>query len=208
MVTFVKYFFLSETWTTGRIWEFGGLWNELAWNRPPYVKRQPLYIQENGDNLWLYQAEDAILMIEVMPKAASVPTIGQVVLKRLLSAEQVVDRLCLETVFHPSDSQTQDTNENEIDEANTTEIAASDNITHGNITHSNQPVPKQPSASHHSEKSTRPSALARLRQLATGRLIKMPGSSASATATLTANAATPTPTPTPTRPDPASSTEA
>ena len=41
-------------------------------------------------------------MIEVMPKSvADVPTIGQVVLKRLLSAEQVVSRLCKEPVFHP-----------------------------------------------------------------------------------------------------------
>lgn len=97
----MKYFFLSESWTTGRIWEFGGLWNELAWNRPAYVERQPLYIRENGDNLWLYKAEEAILMVEVKPRAIADPTIGQVVLKRLLSAEQVVERLCQEEVFHP-----------------------------------------------------------------------------------------------------------
>lgn len=199
MVTLVKYFFLSETWTTGRIWEFGGLWNELAWNRPPYVKRQPLYIQENGENLWLYKAEDAILMIEVMPKAASsVPTIGQVVLKRLLSAEQVIDRLCLETVFHPCDGQARNTDEitDAIDEANITEIAASDNITH-----SHQSAPKQPSASHSSERNARPSALARLRQLATGKLIKMTGTSAANVTAHTATAA-------PTKPAPASSAKA
>lgn len=184
MVTFVKYFFLSETWTTGRIWEFGGLWNELAWNRPPYVKQQPLYIQENGENLWLYKAEDAILMIEVMPKAASVPTIGQVVLKRLLSAEQVIDRLCLETVFHPSDSQGEST------EANIPKPATADNIAR-----SHQPAPKQPLASHHSEKSTQPSALARLRQLATGKLIKMTGLQVANVTANTASATTTEPAP-------------
>lgn len=101
----MKYFFLSESWTTGRVWEFGGLWNELAWNRKPHLQRQPLYIQENGENLWLYQAEDAILMVEVMPKSVERSAIGQVVLKRLLSAEQVVEKLCKEAVFHPPNFQ-------------------------------------------------------------------------------------------------------
>lgn len=97
----VKYFFLSDSWTTGRVWEFGGLWNELAWNRKPDLQQQSLYIQENGENLWLYQVEEAVLMVEVLPKSADPSTIGQVVLKRLLSAEQVVERLCQEAVFHP-----------------------------------------------------------------------------------------------------------
>ncbi|MEM9149346.1 MAG: hypothetical protein AAGB19_02690 [Cyanobacteria bacterium P01_F01_bin.3] len=99
----MKYFFLSDSWTTGRVWEFGGLWNEQAWNRKPYLQKQPLYIQENDENLWLYKTEEAVLMVEVMPKAMTQPTIGQVVLKRLLSAEQVVDMLCKEDVFHPRD---------------------------------------------------------------------------------------------------------
>ena len=95
----MKYFFLSESWTTDRVWEFGGLWNELAWKRKPYVSRQSLYIQEDGDNLRLYQVEESILMIEVKPKAIADPAIGQVVLKRLLTAEQVIERLCTEKVF-------------------------------------------------------------------------------------------------------------
>ncbi len=99
----MKYFFLSDSWTTGRVWEFGGLWNEQAWNREPYLQRQSLCIQENGENLWLYQTEESVLMVEVMPKAVTQHTIGQVVLKRLLSAEQVVERLCKEKVFHPGD---------------------------------------------------------------------------------------------------------
>lgn len=102
----MKYFFLAENWTTGRVWEFGGLWDERTHKRGPHLSKQPLYIQENGENLWLYQAEEAILMIEVMPEDQAHPTIGQVVLKRLLSAEQVIERLCHETVFHPEPAAT------------------------------------------------------------------------------------------------------
>lgn len=99
----MKYFFLSDSWTTGRVWEFGGLWNEVARRRKPYVQKQSLCIHENGEVLWLFQAEDSILMIEVTPKApACTPTpIGQVMLKRLLSAEQVIEKLCEENVFQP-----------------------------------------------------------------------------------------------------------
>ncbi len=97
----MKYFFLSDSWTTGRVWEFGGLWNELAWKRKPNLQQQSLYIQENGENLWLYQVEEAVLMVEVLPKSTDRSPIGQVVLKRLLSADQVVERLCKEAVFHP-----------------------------------------------------------------------------------------------------------
>ncbi len=92
----MKYFFLSDSWTTGRVWEFGGLWNELAWHREPYLQQQSLCIKENDETLHLYAAEDAILMVEVMPKALNQPTIGQVRLKRLLSAEQAIERLCQE----------------------------------------------------------------------------------------------------------------
>lgn len=103
----MKYFFLSEGWTTGRIWEFGGLWDEFAWQRKPQLKKMTLSIVENDETLWLYQVEDAVLMIEVRPVTESTRTIGQVVLKRLMSAEQVLERLC--TVDHvamasPSDN--------------------------------------------------------------------------------------------------------
>ncbi|MFM7793018.1 MAG: hypothetical protein ACKO90_34680, partial [Microcystis panniformis] len=47
--------------------------------------------------LWLYKVEEAVIMVEVAPKSAeiadAVPTIGQVVLKRLISAEQVLEIL-------------------------------------------------------------------------------------------------------------------
>ncbi|MEM6521293.1 MAG: hypothetical protein AAF892_15660 [Cyanobacteria bacterium P01_D01_bin.71] len=90
----MKYFFLSEGWTTGRIWEFGGLWDEFAWQRKPQIQKMPLSIVENGESLWLYQVEDAVLMVEVRPVAESSRAIGQVVLKRLMAAEQVLERLC------------------------------------------------------------------------------------------------------------------
>ena len=81
------------------MWEFGGLWNDIAWNRDPFLEKQSLCIQENGENLWLYKVEDAVLMVEVMPRAVADPTIGQVVLKRLLTADQVIARLCEEGGF-------------------------------------------------------------------------------------------------------------
>ena len=90
----VKYFFLSEGWITGRVWEFGGLWNEVAWQRKPNIQKLGLCIQENAEILWLYQVEEAVLMVEVKPAGIANQPIGQVVLKRLMSAEQVIEKLC------------------------------------------------------------------------------------------------------------------
>ncbi len=77
-----------------------------AHRRQPHLQKQSLCIQENGETLWLFQAEDAILMLEVKPKTSdrdtsntANPTIGQVVLKRLLTADQVIERLCQEDAF-------------------------------------------------------------------------------------------------------------
>ena len=94
----MKYFFLSDGWTVGRVWEFGGLWNENSWRRKPEIQRMNLCIFEQGEKLCLYRVEDAILMVEVTP-TANVPTgstnqnIGQVVLKRLIDAEDVIQRM-------------------------------------------------------------------------------------------------------------------
>ncbi len=94
----MKYFFLSDGWTVGRVWEFGGLWNENSWRRKPEIQQMNLCIFEQGEKLWLYRVEDAILMVEVKP-TANVPTdsanqnIGQVVLKRLIDAEEVIQRM-------------------------------------------------------------------------------------------------------------------
>ena len=93
----MKYFFLSDGWTVGRIWEFGGLWDENVWRRKPQIKRLDLSIIEKNEKLWLYEVEEAVLMVEVMPdanlKTQSTSNIGQVVLKRLISAEQAINRL-------------------------------------------------------------------------------------------------------------------
>lgn len=94
----MKYFFVSEGWTIGRIWEFGGLWNENVWRRKPDIQQMSLYIQEGGEKLWLYRVEDAVLMVEVKPTelasiASANHSIGQVVLKRLINADQVLEQL-------------------------------------------------------------------------------------------------------------------
>lgn len=95
----VKYFFLSDGWVVGRVWELGGLWNESAWRRKPQIQQLELCIWENGEKLWLYRVEEAVLMLEVKPDQAIADVvsraIGQVVLKRLITADQAIDRLCV-----------------------------------------------------------------------------------------------------------------
>ena len=81
------------------MWEFGGLWDERAWRRPPHIQRMQLAIVERGERLWLHQVEEAVLMVEVRPSSTlqaegSSTSIGQVVLKRLITAEQVLELLC------------------------------------------------------------------------------------------------------------------
>lgn len=54
-----------------------------------------LCIVEKGERLWLYRAEDAVLMLEVKADSSNDASgIGQVVLKRLMDAEAVLLRLC------------------------------------------------------------------------------------------------------------------
>ncbi|MDF5721121.1 MAG: hypothetical protein PUP91_11700 [Rhizonema sp. PD37] len=92
----MKYFFLSEGWTIGRVWASDGLWQVAAWRRQPDIEQIKLCLVEQEELLWLYRVEDAILTVEVKPKTFTDPTtqvIGQVVLKRLMSAEQVIERL-------------------------------------------------------------------------------------------------------------------
>lgn len=88
----MKYFFLAEGWTYGRVWEFGGLWNEALWNRSPEITKLNCAILQQSEILWLHQVEDAVIMIEVQPElTAEKSNIGQVVLKRLISAEQAIE---------------------------------------------------------------------------------------------------------------------
>ncbi|MEM6501657.1 MAG: hypothetical protein AAF685_07450 [Cyanobacteria bacterium P01_C01_bin.89] len=90
----MKYFFLSEGWSIGRVWSTDGLWNEVAWRRSPTIDRMSVSIVEKGEALWLYRAEKEVVMLEVKPtEAAGSQAIGQVVLKRLMDADQVIERL-------------------------------------------------------------------------------------------------------------------
>lgn len=106
----MKYFFLSDGWTVGRVWEFGGLWNKVVWRREPQIEQLNIGLVEQGEKLWLYRVEEAVLMVEVKPATTSVEaqahTIGQVVLKRLISSEQALERLCkAESIFKLDQSQ-------------------------------------------------------------------------------------------------------
>lgn len=94
----MKYFFLTDGWTVGRVWASDGLWSETAWRRQPDIQRINLCLIEASEKLWLYRVEDVVLTIEVKPKAITQEgvanqAIGQVVLKRLISAEQIIERL-------------------------------------------------------------------------------------------------------------------
>jgi hypothetical protein len=101
----VKYFFLSEGWTVGRVWGTTGLWDDVAWRRSPEIYKKNLCIVENNERLWLHQVEDAVLMLEVKPDPSTLgtrkTTIGQVVLKRLISAEQVLELLEQADIVNP-----------------------------------------------------------------------------------------------------------
>ncbi|MBE9041201.1 hypothetical protein IQ235_10465 [Oscillatoriales cyanobacterium LEGE 11467] len=92
----MKYFFLSEGWEVDRVWGSQGLWNATAWRRFPQIDRTNLCIVDRVETLWLYRVEDAVLMVEVKPidaETSAPDAIGQVVLKRLMSAELALQRL-------------------------------------------------------------------------------------------------------------------
>jgi hypothetical protein len=103
----VKYFFLSDGWTHARVWEFEGLWDEVAWRRKPYIKRLNLGLIEKGEIFWLYEVEDAVLMVEVKSfREIDNPAkpFGQVILKRLISADDAIERLNeAESIVHQLD---------------------------------------------------------------------------------------------------------
>jgi hypothetical protein len=91
----VKYFFLSEGWAIGRVWASDGLWQITSWRRQPDIQRLNICLVEDNELLWLYRVEEAVLTVEVKPitSESASQSIGQVVLKRLMSAEQVIERL-------------------------------------------------------------------------------------------------------------------
>nr|WP_199296156.1 MULTISPECIES: hypothetical protein [unclassified Trichocoleus] len=74
------------------------MWSEVAWRRKPDIKKMNVSILEQGEKLWLYRVEEAVLMVEVRPTESAelnpgAQVIGQVVLKRLITAEQVLEWL-------------------------------------------------------------------------------------------------------------------
>lgn len=92
----MKYFFLTQGWTHNRVWQRGGLWDTVTWRRPPHISCLKIGIEENGEILWLYEVEEAVLMIEVIPSTPDAKknnNIGQVVLKRLIDSDQVIEAL-------------------------------------------------------------------------------------------------------------------
>ncbi len=90
----MKYFFLSEGWAVGRVWGSDGLWQYAAWRRAPQIERISVCLVEKNEVLWLYSVEDAVITIEVKPtQTVANQNIGQVIIKRLITAEQVLERL-------------------------------------------------------------------------------------------------------------------
>lgn len=92
----MKYFFLLEGWTYERVWEFGGLWQEDVWRRKPKIEKLNIGLEQVEGILWLYEVEESVIMIEVKPLSSNLKntsSIGQVVLKRLITAEEVIHLL-------------------------------------------------------------------------------------------------------------------
>ena len=87
------------------MWEFGGLWDRLSWGRKPKIQRLNCGVLQQQEVLWLYAVEDAVLMVEVQPEEdLASSAIGQVVLKRLITAEQAIEVLSnSESVFNTAE---------------------------------------------------------------------------------------------------------
>lgn len=90
----MKYFFLSQGWVTGRVWEKGGQW---CGQGRPHQKIQALALgiqPSDTEILWLYATADNVLMVEVKPSdAGNRSSLGQVILKRLINADTAIARL-------------------------------------------------------------------------------------------------------------------
>nr|WP_228014708.1 hypothetical protein [Fortiea sp. LEGE XX443] len=71
------------------------MWQITAWRRQPDIQRMNICLVENTELLWLHSTEEAVITIEVKPTKPEITnhTIGKVVLKRLMSAEQIIERL-------------------------------------------------------------------------------------------------------------------
>jgi hypothetical protein len=93
----MKYFFLSQGWQIRRVWEPSGLWNERAWRRKPQISKMGIFLVDRIEKMALYKAEDAVQMVEVVPEegadSKNEAAIAQVRIKRLISAEQALERI-------------------------------------------------------------------------------------------------------------------
>jgi hypothetical protein len=93
----MKYFFLSQGWQIRRVWETSGLWNERAWRRKPQISNMGIYLVDRSETMALFKVEDAVQMVEVIPedraRGKSEVAIAQVRIKRLISAEQALERI-------------------------------------------------------------------------------------------------------------------
>ncbi len=101
----MKYFFLSQGWRVRRVWEVSGLWNDMAWRRRPIIIPVGVYLVDGREEMVLYKVEEAIQAIEAIPEDltntsdrivsndSSKAAIAQVRISRLLSAEQVLERI-------------------------------------------------------------------------------------------------------------------
>lgn len=95
----MKYFFLSQGWRVRRVWELSGLWNDMAWRRKPIIIPIGTYFVDGKEEMILYKVEEIIQAIEVIPEElpisneSSKPAITHVRITRLLSAEQVLERM-------------------------------------------------------------------------------------------------------------------
>ena len=101
----MKYFFLSQGWQVRRVWEVTGLWNEMAWRRRPIIVPIGVYLVDGKEEMVLYKVEEAIQAVEAIPEELTQnsttsinnenkkPAIAQVRITRLLSAEQVLERM-------------------------------------------------------------------------------------------------------------------
>ncbi|HBC43243.1 MAG TPA: hypothetical protein DCZ88_15510 [Pseudanabaena sp.] len=103
----MKYFFLAQGWRVRRVWDVSGLWNEMAWRRRPIIIPVGVYLVDDREEMVLFKVEESIQAIEAIPEDVSnnrdqimsnsndgsKVAIAQVRISRLLSAEQVLERI-------------------------------------------------------------------------------------------------------------------
>lgn len=101
----MKYFFLAQGWRVRRVWDVSGLWNEMSWRRRPIIIPIGVYLVDGREEMVLFKVEESIQAVEAIPEDlsnnrdrtvsndGSKVAIAQVRISRLLSAEQVLERI-------------------------------------------------------------------------------------------------------------------